>query len=138
MLYEVICGVANSGKTGLLLQRAATQSHISPIIIISEELNVDDILDRLVPMMEEEKDTFEIGIHRVDIGVPFNADNGLKNVIQRAIDELPEATNMYIDLVSSSPAVLSQILEIVGHRHVTVTNNIYRPVTKINMNSMVV
>lgn len=122
MIYEMIVGKPNTGKTERVLRRMADRSVLAPVVYISDGVTEQNALDRLIPMLEEDCPTFAIGIYEVDVGSEYNGDMGLGGVIKRALDELPDATHFYLDMDQSVPI---DVFSLLYGREVTITKTVF-------------
>lgn len=123
MIYEVIAGEAGSGKTNRLLQRAAIQVEHSPVVVIVDETCEQNAFETINDYIKLDTNTFEFGVYRAHTGMPFNAEQGLKACLIKGLEEVPDATHVFLDVVGAIPY---EVFHIIGDRELVFTKQVIR------------
>lgn len=123
MIYEVIVGNSGSGKTSRLFARAAEQVTISPIIVMIDELDEQVALERISDFILPDTPTFEMSVSHVQYGSLYNGILGLKSQLEAALEKVPDATHVFIDICGSIPV---EVFDIIGSRELVITKQTFR------------
>lgn len=122
-MFEMIVGISGSGKTSRLLAKAALQATISPIIVLTDEMDEHQVFERLMDFVPSDLETFEMVVSNVQCGSNFNGPLGLKEQLEASLVSVPDATHVFIDVGGYIPA---QVMEIIGDRELILTKNVIR------------
>ncbi|QAY01156.1 hypothetical protein ZPAH1_orf00139 [Aeromonas phage ZPAH1] len=124
MIYELIMGTVGSGKTTRLLSKAAQQVMVSPIIVITEEMDEHAAFSRINDFISPDSFTFEMCVSSVQGGALFNGQHGLKQQLVEALERVPDATHVFVDVLTAIP---TEVFDIIGDRELVVTKQAFRP-----------
>ena len=128
MIYEVIVGEAGSGKTTRLFSKAAEQVAISPVIVLVDEMDEHKAYERISDFIQPDTETFEMVVSHVQSATLYNGVLGLKNQLEKSLEQVPDATHVYIDITGVIPM---EIMDIVGNRELIVTKQTIRNIRTI-------
>lgn len=123
MIYEVIVGESGSGKTTRLFSKAAEQVAISPVIVLVDEMDEHQAYERISDFIQPDTETFEMVVSHVQSATLYNGVLGLKSQLESALEQVPDATHVYIDIAGVIPM---DIMDIIGKRELIVTKQTIR------------